>query len=41
MHHIIIELNDPNEPILINDSSMDSFDMFFGNYTVEVSLFLN
>jgi hypothetical protein len=43
MKHTFIDLNDPNEPILCNDSLLGNcrIDTFFGNFTTKISPFSN
>jgi hypothetical protein len=39
MKHVVIDLNDPNEPVMFNHSILGnySFETFFGNFTTEPS----
>jgi len=41
MKHAVTDLNDPNEPVMFNNSILGnySYDTFFGNYTYETSSF--
>jgi hypothetical protein len=41
MKHVVIDSNDPNEPVMFNNSILGnySYDTFFGNYTSEISPF--
>jgi hypothetical protein len=42
MKHVVTDLNDPNEPVMFNNSILGnySYDTFFGNYTYEISSFV-
>jgi hypothetical protein len=42
MKHVVTELNDPNEPVIFNNSILGnySYETFFGNFTVETSSLL-
>jgi hypothetical protein len=39
MKHIVTDLNDPNEPVLFNNSILGNYcsDTFFGDFTVDIS----
>jgi len=39
MKHVVMELNNPNEPIMFNNSILGnySYETLFGNYTAKVS----
>jgi hypothetical protein len=39
MKHVVTDLNDPNEPVMFNNSILGnySYETFFGNFTVETS----
>jgi hypothetical protein len=39
MKHVVMNLNDPNEPIMFNHYVLGNYssDSFFGNYSVEIS----
>jgi len=39
MKHVAIDLNDPNEPVMFNNSILGnySYETFFGNFTAEPS----
>jgi hypothetical protein len=38
MNYVVTDVNDPNEPIILNHSILGnySYDTFFGNHTVEI-----
>jgi hypothetical protein len=42
MKHVVIDLNDPNEAVMFNNSILGnhSYDIFFGNYSTETSFFV-
>jgi hypothetical protein len=42
MKHVVIDLNDPNDPILFNHSILGnySYDSIFGNHIVDISSYV-